>query len=215
MSVVSDFESFETASVGAVTPITKDGYQIDDTYWGYVVRTIEPPSLTLSVFQGLSWLAGIGFVVATAGLWLMPSSMTGPDVLGMKIGATAVALALSVFCLWFASRGTDSEIQIDTRMGEVREVVRNRTGRSTLVGRYGFDAIGSVFIDAGPNADRRTMETGSLVLRYRNTAQTMHVATGTTARLALLRDRIGRDLMLAGTDARPDVPAPEFAMRAA
>ncbi len=215
MSLVSDFDGFETTSVGTVTPEITDGYQVDDTYWGYVIRTIDPPSLSLSIVQGLCWMAGIGFVVATLGLWLMPQAVNGSDVMGMKIGATVVTVALAFFCLWFASRGTDSEIQIDTRMGEVREVVRNRTGRSTLVGRYGFDAIGSVFIDAGPHAERRTMETGSLVLRYRNTAQTMHVATGAMSKLAQLRDRIGRDLMLAGSEHREDVPAPEFVVRAA
>lgn len=217
MTVHGEFKMFEQVKT-AEAPV-QDGalYRVDDTYWGYIIRSVETPSMSIVFAQAASWLIGIGFLVATLGLWLMPSSIFASGVLGMKFGATVVTLASAAFCLWYASRGTDSEIQVDTRLGEVREVVRNRTGRSTLLGRYGFDAIGSVFIDLGGRQQRADTVEGALVLRYRNTAQTLHVATGTMGVLGPLRDRLGRDLMLAPRNqkAKSPIPAPEFKLTAA
>ena len=76
-------------------------------------------------------------------------------------------------------------------VGEVREVICNRAGKPTTVGCYGFDTIGGVFLEY--NEDH---ETASLVLRYRNTSQTVHVAEGTEAQLISLRDRLAQDLMV-------------------
>jgi len=216
MTVHGEFDVFERVSTDEA-PL-QDGamYRIDETYWGYIVRSIETPSMILVFAQAISWLIGIGFLVATLGLWLMPSAVFAGSVLGMKFGATVVTVASASFCLWYASRGTDSEIQVDTRLGEVREVVRNRTGRSTLLGRYGFDAIGSVFIDLGGRQQRADTVQGALVLRYRNTAQTLHVASGTMSMLGPLRDRLGRDLMLAPRGPkRAPVPETKFTLTAA
>jgi len=69
-----------------------------------------------------------------------------------------------------------------------------------VLGVYGFDAIGGVFID------RREGAMSELVLRYRNTPQTLHVARGHVLTLERLRDRLGQDLMLGNQPA----PANEF-----
>lgn len=220
MTVHGEFDVFEQVSTSVSTRGAEHQathlFRVDETYWGYIVRSTEPPSMILVFSQAISWLVGIGFLVATLGFWLMPSAVFSSGVLGMKFGATVVTVASAVFCLWFASRGTDSEIQVDTQLGEVREVVRNRTGRSTLLGRYGFDAIGSVFIDLGGQTQRDANVEGALVLRYRNTAQTLHVATGPMGLLGPLRDRLGRDMMLGRAGAKPGaVPTPEFKLRVA
>ncbi len=110
--------------------------------------------------------------------------------------------------MWFASRGTKLEVQIDTAQGEVREIVRNRAGRPSLLGSYGFDAIGGVFIDRINGQDRLPMGHAVLVLRYLNTAQTMPVAAGREDDLAPLRDRLGRDLMVKTRARRADLMAP-------
>ena len=212
MTVHGEFNRFEEIRTPEAPQKAGALYRVDETYWGYIVRSIETPSMVLVFAQAASWLIGIGFLVATLGLWLMPTALFSGGVLGMKLGATVVTLASAAFCLWYASRGTDSEIQVDTRLGEVREVVRNRTGRSTVLGRYGFDAIGSVFIDLGGRQNRADTVEGALVLRYRNTAQTLHVATGTLGTLGPLRDRLGRDLMLAPKTrkVKEPIPTPEF-----
>ena len=216
MTVHSDFDVFDHVAQEqpAKPPAATDG--VVDTYWGYIVKCAHAPSYFLMISQAVSWLIGAALLVAALGLWMIsPTLSTGGDF-GMKLGATVLALSSASLCLWYSSRGTQSEIQIDTRLGEVREVVRNRAGRSTLVARYGFDAIGSVFIDLGGRKPRADDVVGNLVLRYRNTSQTMHVATGSLAQLGKLRDRLGHDLMIAPkTTARMPVPTPTFEMQAA
>ena len=191
-------------------------YEIDTSYWGYTIRSIETPPMALVFAQAAAWMIGVACLISTLGLWLIPSAGATVGVVGMKLGATVLSLSLSAFCLWFASRGTDSETQIDTQLGEVREVVRNRTGQSTLIGRYGFDAIGSVFIEMQGRGRRKQSTEGVLVLRYRNTAQTLRIAAGSLGTLAPLRDRLGRDLMLGSVSAKRDAaPAATFKLRVA
>lgn len=216
MTANQTFEAFDTIEA-AFPGVPQDAlYEVEDAYWGYTVRSTEAPLMSLVFAQAVAWMFGVACVISILGLWLIPSSAASVGVVGMKIGATVLALSMSVFCLWFASRGTDSEIQIDTQKGEVREVVRNRAGKPTLIGRYGFDSIGSVFIDHGGRRSRDGVGAGMLVLRYRNTAQTFRVATGKLATLVPLRDRLGRDLMLSSVTAkRKPIPEPQFKLRLA
>lgn len=192
MTALSEIEGFSGAGTASTARAQDELFVVDETYWGYIVRSTEPAPISVLLLQGMAWLVGIGFVVATLGLWLLPTGMSHSAAIGMKLGASVITGSSAALCLWFASRGTQSEIQIDTRLGEVREVVRNRAGTASLIARYGFDAIGGVFIDR----TGATGEKGALVLRYRNTAQTLEVATGGLSNLAPLRDRLGRDLMV-------------------
>jgi hypothetical protein len=107
------------------------------------------------------------------------------------MGASAFILSISLLFLWFASRGTRRELQVDTRLRELREVVRNKYGTSTLMGRMSFDGIGSVFIARNHDPRHRPR----LVLRIGNTARLIAVAEGSEAELGDLRNRLGRDLL--------------------
>ncbi len=178
-------------------------YTIEDHYWGYVVRSACPPSLGTVVFQGASWILGLVFIVAAVGLLVLPSQLAQADLLGFRLGSAVILGGLGVFCMWFASRGSLAELQIDTAQGEVREVVRNRAGRPTVLGRYGFDVIGGVFLERAGPGRRSDLAPGhaELVLRYRNTAQVLRVVSGPEAELEALRDRLGVDLVV-----RPRLP---------
>jgi hypothetical protein len=194
MTALPEMTGFPRAGSLGTERAETDLYVIDETYWGYIVRSVEPTPLPVLLMQGIVWLFGVAFLVAAIGLWVLPSMVTHGPALGLKMGASVIMGSIAILSLWYASRGTQTEIQIDTRLGEVREVMRNRAGKASLVGRYGFDSIGGVFIDrAAPGA---ALTKGTLVMRYRNTAQTLHVATGGVTGLAPLRDRLGRDLML-------------------
>ena len=177
-------------------------FHVDETYWGYIIRKGSSGATPMMVLQGMSMFLGASFAAAALGLILVPDALMGSIDMVMRGGAAVLFGAIAAYLLWFASRGTQSELQIDNSLGEVREVVRNRAGRSTLIGRYGFDAIGGVFLD------RAASKTGDpvLMLRYRNTAQTLPVATAPEEELEKLRNRLGRDLMI-------DRQAPERADR--
>lgn len=166
-------------------------FSVVDTDWGYIVRPDPRPSLGIVLAQALSFLVGAGLLTAAIGTVLFAPEMFTGDLGPMRIGAAVLFGAGAIYLLWFASRGTQPELHVDTSVGEIREVIQNRIGWPTTVGCYGFDAIGGVFMDQNPTNDNAT-----LTLRYRNTAQTLCVAEGRDAQLVALRDRLGRDLMI-------------------
>ncbi len=177
------------------TRVSGAGYEITEAPWGYVIRSTEPAPAGLVIAQGASWLVGIAALVAAVTVWLIPPGLFDGQVMVMRWGVTILSLALAGLMFWFASRGIETEFQIDTSRGEVREVVRNRAGRHSIVGRFGFDTVGSVFID---RAVSRRFGAGQsvLVLRIGNTAQVLPVVSGPESLLEPLRDRLGRDLVI-------------------
>jgi hypothetical protein len=178
------------------------GFVVEDTYWGYVVRSTARTPILAHLMQGLSFLLGVTMIVATLALWLLPDSLMSGSVVGMKFGASTLTMVCGAFFLWYASRGTKTEIHVDTRLAEVREVVTNRAGRPTLLSRHGFDIVADVAIDADgdPEAPRRT---GALVIRSEEASALVQVATGSFEALDRLRQRLGRDLMVAGPSGNP------------
>lgn len=201
MTAVPDVDQFR-ASVGAFAASSTNPlpYVVEETYWGYIVRNNEKASVGVLMMQGTSWFLGISFFVASVGIWLTPSALIVDDLIGFRIGLTAILAAIGTFLLWFSSRGTMAEVQVDTARGEVREIVRNRAGKPSLLGRYGFDAIGGVHLErAGIQPGQRSdlpLGYAELVLRYRNTAQKLHVVAAPEGLLVPLRDRMGHDLMV-------------------
>lgn len=167
-------------------------FELDETYWGYIIRGNEGPGFSIAVLQGLAMFFGACFIAVAIGLLVAPQAMTGSLDIMMRGVAAVLFGGMAAFLLWFATRGVQTEIQIDNSLGEVREVLRNRTGNSTLVGRYGFDAIGAVFLDRTVGGKGQA----ALMLRYRNTSQVLPVARGTVASLEALRNRLGQDLII-------------------
>jgi hypothetical protein len=162
------------------------GFAIQEAYWGYRIIPEGAPPLRLVVMQAAAMLGGAALIAGSVALMFMSRST---DFVFM-IPAIMLILAAGTTLMWFASRGTMINIEVDSMAGEVREVVRNRTGGMSVISRYGFDCVGSVFIQ------RPVAGTATLMLRYRNTARTLAVASGPEADLARLRDRMGRDLIV-------------------
>jgi len=51
------------------------GYVVEDTYWGYIVRSTARAPVLAHLLQGLSFVLGVALVIATLGLWLLPESL--------------------------------------------------------------------------------------------------------------------------------------------
>lgn len=168
-------------------------FSVEDVYWGYAIRSGRGPSLGIVLAQGVSYFFGACFLTAAIGLLVLPTVMFDGDLGVMRIGTAVLFGAVAAYLLWFASRGTRAEVHVDTSVGEVREVICNRAGKPTTVGSYGFDTISGVFLEQNEETGAST-----LVLRYRNTSQTVAVAEGTKAQLIPLRDRLAHDLMVDG-----------------
>ncbi|MBL4812333.1 MAG: hypothetical protein JKX69_08265 [Rhodobacteraceae bacterium] len=201
MTVRQEFDIYETVDLSGNDSDSSESFSVEETYWGYIVRSMNATPTSVVVLQAATWIGGIVCFAGAAGLWVLPGATLTAGIAGMKIGLTVFVALLGAILMWYSSRGVEAEIQIDTSLGEVREVVRNRVGKPSLTGRYGFDAIGGVFIDRqnGPSGQNGRAKEVSLVLRYRNTTQKLQVVTGKEQTLFSLRDRIGRDLMLPGT----------------
>ena len=175
-----------------------DGFSVEETHWGYIVRSAGHNGHGLILSQSLSLLTGAALLAAAIGMWLIPGMLVGVDALMMRMFATIVFVSAAAMLLWYSSRGVVSEIQIDNGRGEIREVIRNHAGKMSLLACYSFDSIGGVFME--PTG---TQESASLVLRYRNSSDTVEVASGLEAELAELRDRISRDVIVGTTASTP------------
>ena len=186
---MSDLNASERA--GSASLARPSAFSVEDVYWGYIVKSGRRAGLGILIAQFASFFLGACFLTAAIGILLMPTLMFDGDLGPMRTGAAVLFGAVAAYLLWFASRGSQPELHVDTSVGEIREVICNRAGRPTTVGCYGFDTIGGVFMEQHP-----TENTATLVLRYRNTAQTVCVAEGLEAQLIPLRDRLGQDLMI-------------------
>lgn len=182
-----------TASVAGIQDglAKPSSFVVEDIYWGYIIRSGLGPSLGVALAQAVCFFFGVCLLTAAAGLLVLPALFFDGDLSTMRIGSAALFGAFAVYLLWFASRGTQAEVHVDTSVGEVREVICNRAGNPTTVGCFGFDTIGGVYLDQSENG-----KTAVLSLRYRNTSQTVTVAEGSEAQLISLRDRLANDLMV-------------------
>jgi hypothetical protein len=179
-------------------------FTLEETYWGYIIRSNDRPHYFMAILQFTATCLGAVLLAGSLGLLMAPQLTSLDSDFSLRLGAAILFAGVAAYLLWFASRGTISELEVDNSQGELREVIRNRAGQSTLLGRYGFDSIGGVFLNR-----TNGRQVSSLVLRYRNTATILPVANGTIAELEPLRDRLGRDLMLGMVVAERDDRAPK------
>lgn len=161
---------------------------IEKQDWGYVIRSGNRPPLDVLIGQVLAYFFGVCFVTAGLGLLLLPSLLFDSGVGPLRIGAATLFGAGAAYLLWFASRGGRVDVQIDTNAREIREVIQNRVGKPSVVGRYAFADIGGVFLDTAAGA-----APAQLVIGYRG--QMILVAEGETEELTALRAQLSRDLM--------------------
>lgn len=181
-----------TANDQAPNRPAKSGlFSVEDTYWGYVVQSKRRAPTGVLFAQAASFFLAAGFVIATAGMLVAPIITGGATMGAMRLGVAVLFLGIAAYLFWFASRGARSDLHVDTSVGEIREVIKNRFGRSTTVGCYGFDAIGGVAIENQGNG-----RSPSLVLQYGKSGQSVVVAEGAEAQLIPLRDRLARDLIV-------------------
>jgi len=176
--------------------------EVHEMFWGYVINSPLADRRWEEFGQTASWIAGMAFLVAAVGLWLIPGGSADQGVMMMKLGLSMVLGGIGSLLVWYAGRGVRTEIQVDTKIGEIREIVRNSAGRTSLVGRYRFDVIGGVFLD------RTHAEKGeaALLLRYLNPPKLMLVAVAPVEHLEPLRNRLGRDLLARNSEVRSRYP---------
>ncbi len=198
MTDTSAIQRYRATQPHAFTQHT--GPLVEESYWGFSVRSTTQAPLSFYVNQGLSLSLGAGFVAAVVGLLIVPSAVIQSDSMTMRLGLGVFFAILAWVLISYANRGVTSELQIDCNLCEVREVLKNRISKSTLVGQYGFDSFNAVSISRRGN-DPQNVE---LFLTSKDPSQHLMVARGTEAQIGALYGRMTRDMML---DAPRSLPA--------
>ena len=163
-----------------------------ETHWGYIITGAEAEKMRVRALQIAAMAVGAAFMTCAVALWVFPSAATAHGF-EFHLGLSCAFVALGFFLVRFATRGTLVEIEVDLKAKELREVVRNRTGRPSLLGKWSFDSFGGLFIDRS----KLSIDQAALMLRYRDTATVVEIASGPLSVIEPLRDRIGRDVFAA------------------
>ena len=159
---------------------------IRETFWGYVIAPEAPARAgVMQVFQ----IACIVVAAALVGGAVMLLFLGDHALLGsMRPFVAWIAVALALPLVWFGTRGDRVEIEIDLSLGEVREVVRNRAGGPSLVGRYGFDTLD------GLDVALRRGGGGRLNLWRRGEKRPLELLRGPAPVLEQIARRLRRDM---------------------
>ena len=205
MNALTDGKVFEYLSA----PVDVNSDEIDllvtEVYWGYILTAKDQSRSLHDVLQAFSLFGGICLLFVAVAMWFSPGAAISGETLVFELGTSGAMAAAGGLFVHFATRGTYTELQVDVSLSEIREVIRNRRGAPTLLGRYAFGAVDSVYMDRSGAGDQ-----ARLVLRYRNSGQLIELARGQATALEALRDRLGRDIL---TERRTIVSAPARARR--
>ncbi len=168
----------------------KPPFSVEDAYWGYIIRSDKGESLGFVMLQSASFLVGVGFLIAAVSMIALSPLVFGAALTPFRAGASVLFGAAAAYLLWFASRGTQTEVHIDTSAREIREVIRNRAGRPTTVGTHDFATMTDVFVQ-----DDDESEGAMLVVQDHDNALSICLAKAPHAQLGALQDRVARDVL--------------------
>lgn len=209
-AVIGNFES------GAVAVRAGKGPQINQTYWGYTVAEGDRGQKRGRAFEFAGKLIGAGFLMAAAGMWVLPTSLHGPDMMIMKLGVTVLFLMIGAVMVWNARNGFNDELQVDLVRQELRMGQRNAAGDCRLTAMLRFGEVGSVYL----MRSKAKGEPARLFLRVGDSDRALEVAQGPAERLEAIKDRLmsdlaaGRDASLRKRSARKLMPAGTSAIMA-
>jgi hypothetical protein len=162
-------------------------FPVQKAFWGYVIRGSEGPPVLLQVAQGVVLALGCAF---TAGALALVAGSEGEGIDGMRAVLATTLSSLALLLVWFATRGGVVELHLDLARGELREMVRHRLGRATVLGRHGLAQGASLRVErpgapGGPAA---------LLLLLRPDGEALCIARGPECALQELRRRLDHDL---------------------
>lgn len=205
MTIMTDTSGFQAPNIPSDDVFqTTSGPILTETYWGFTVRNTAEVPTWLVLCQMVAFLFGAAFVAAAVGLWAVPSAIIQLDTWTLRVGLSAFFGALGYLMVSYANQGRTVEFQFDQNLGEIREVMPNRSGTSRLVAQYGFDVFSEISID------RCGTDKVALVLKQEGSGQTLLIAQGTEPQIGALYARLDRDLLRASSGRRHLAVRPRF-----
>lgn len=177
--------------------------KVVEYYWGYEVSASEHVVDMAVMMRALCGLLACGTLLASLGVWLMPSmAFIGSAFLG-KATVSFILLAATVMLALAALRGTKVRVQIDTNNGELREVVDGPLNTVSVLARIGLDAVSSV--EVVPS--RIDPDFGQIHIHIKGVGA-IAAGDGTLTYLCPLRNRMASDFGLEAIGTRRPTVAP-------
>lgn len=163
---------------------------IEDTAWGFVLRERKASERPIAWAEATLRLLGAALILAALGQWLLPGTLLVGEVIAMKLGLSAVLVAVGAGLFWWARRGFLSEFHVDLAERELRVASRNARGLSRVQLRVPMIEVESVFV-------QRTKEIGMpahLFARLRGAPEALYIISAPEAELQLVHQRLCEDL---------------------
>lgn len=165
------------------------GPRIEETEWGYILCAQTGDRRLQMVGSVTGRFVGAILLMAGAGLWVMPDSIYGGDLIGMKLAAMVMFCVLGGYFLWAGRNATHPEYRIDLKHREIRIGHRSHGDGFRQSGRVDFDSVSSVFLLR--SKDYRPTR---LFLRLADLSTGLEIASGNRQQMEALKQRLTDDL---------------------
>ncbi len=193
-------EDFDRAML-ATGKTAAPGPILEAAQWGYAIRDGAYASGLQAVLAAGGRFVGALLLFSAFGLWVMPDSLYGQEIVSMKLAAMVMFSVFGGYLFWIGSASGASEIHIDLRLNEVRAGKRGLRGGFRRSSRLGFEDVASVYLLRSKDHS----QPARLFLRLAGVNTALEVACGPERVLEPLRARLVRDISRAaqaqaGTD---------------
>ena len=166
-----------------------NGPHVEETSWGYIIRASEVDDGLRAAGSVTGRFVGAILLMAAVGLWVMPDSAYGAELVGMKLAAMVMFTVIGGYFVWAGRKVTAPEYRIDLKHREIRIGFRSHGDGFRQSGRVDFDSVSSVFLLRSKNY-RPTR----LFLRFANLSTGLEIASGSKDRMEALKQRLTDDL---------------------
>jgi len=122
--------------------------RVTERFWGYEVVMAQSELVSATVMRAVSTFLSVVFLTSALALMLIPRGGMALDALAFKAPVVLALMALSALSWFVASRCRRVRVQIDTRQGEIRQVMGGRFGPETVLSCHSLDSVTSVNVVA-------------------------------------------------------------------
>lgn len=168
----------------AETPVS-----LDERRWGYILNAPGRSYLQMNMMQRVSVFVAAYLLSYTFSCLVAVATGLNTSVDILCVAASGLVGLLALPFIWFATRGTQAYIYINTYRNELREVVPNLIGKPTVLRRVPFRDIGGVRIDHGGAGERAV-----LLLRQGSQWRRVAILEGGRRGLTSLREKLAKDV---------------------
>ena len=137
-----------TGEKGLVVKGSQQGgaVSVGETFWGYIIHKGKASRDRAAIGEVAATAGSAFFGLLAYGQWLLPGMINDTDVLPFKIAGTTVFFMFAGLLYLIARRGLSSEVHVDVKRRQLRTVRRNREGVASLMEKFGFADISSVYM---------------------------------------------------------------------